>query len=161
MCLKTPSGGRLLVILNASEGCSRSSAVCSVSQGIPVPLKSLLRDHDGGGWEEGQNPGATSKIKSPGDLTVVQAAPATVAPSHLPTTQWASWKTPCAMGLGRGAVGKCPFYFLQARVIWTVVSTEKKKKLKPLSKLSNCLAFVLPSVTHPRALVEKVFSLQN
>lgn len=37
----------------------------------------------------------------------------------------------------------------------------EKKKLKPLSKLSNCLAFVLPSVTHPRALVEKVFSLQN
>lgn len=50
----------------------------------PKGLLCLLRDHDGGGWERGQNPGATIKIKSPVNLTGVQAAPATVAPSLLP-----------------------------------------------------------------------------
>lgn len=90
-----------------------------------MPLKSLLRDHDDGKEDKILEP--TIQIKSPVDLTVVQAAPATVAPSlHLSIIHWASWETPCAMVLGRGTVGKCPFYFLQARVVWTVVSTGKK-----------------------------------
>lgn len=88
------------MILNSFEGCSRSSSVSSVSQGTPVPLKSLLRDHNGGGWEGGQNPGATNKIKSPVDLTVVQTASATVPPSHLPQ--------PCIWPPFSGAAGKVP-----------------------------------------------------
>lgn len=125
------------MILNASEGskaCSKSSSVSSVSQGTPVPLKSLLRDHNGGGWEGGQNPGATNKIKNPVDLTrgsscFCNCGSIPFAPSlQLATIQWGSWESPCAVGLGRETVGKCPFYFLQAKVVWTVVSTGKKAK---------------------------------
>lgn len=38
---------------------------------------------------------------------------------------------------------------------------KKETNLTHISKLSKCLAFTFPSVTHPRVLVEKVFSLQN
>lgn len=79
MWLKAPSGGRLN-ILDAFEGCSRNSSVSSVSQGTPVPLKSLLRDHDGGKEDKILEP----QLKSSVNVTVVQAAPPTVAPSYFP-----------------------------------------------------------------------------
>lgn len=83
MWLKAPSGGRLLIILNPFESCTRSSSVSSESQGTPAPLKSLLRDHNGGGWEGGQNPGATIKIKSPVKSHSGSSC-SNAAPSHLP-----------------------------------------------------------------------------
>lgn len=59
-------------------------------------------------------------------------------------------------------MGKRPFNFSQARGALTVASTWKKEtNLTHISKLCKCLAFTFPSVTHPRVLVEKVFSLQN
>lgn len=165
MWLKAPSGGRLLIILNPFESCTRSSSVSSESQGTPAPLKSLLRDHNVVAGKEDKILKPQLKSRTQWSLTVVQAAPMRLHPiCPIPASVHVSvgqLGNSLCHGPGQGNGGKMPVLLLRVktRVVRTVVSTGKK--LKPLSKLSKCLAFALPSVTHPRALVEKVFSLQN
>lgn len=132
MWLKAPSGGRLLIILNPFESCTRSSSVSSESQGTPAPLKSLLRDHNVVAGKEDKILEPQLKSRAQWSLTVVQAAPMRLHPiCPIPASVHVSvgqLGNSLCHGPGQGNGGKMPVLLLQvkARVVRTVVSTGKK-----------------------------------